>query len=73
MEQKRSNKSNMKTLLVIGNILFILLIVFDVYLFFTKTSMVAKSLSAGSFVLLVALLVLSLGKTPKSRFRKEGE
>ena len=66
MEQKRSNKSN-KTLLAIGKLLFILLIVFDVYLFFTKTSMVVKSLSAGSFVLLVALLVLSLSKTPKSQ------
>jgi len=67
MQQKRSNKSNMKTLLAIGKLLFILLIVFDVYLFFTKTSMVVKSLSAGSFVLLVALLVLSLSKTPKSQ------
>ena len=72
MEQKRSDKSNVKTFLVIGNILLILLIVFDVYLFFTKTSIVVKSLSAGSFVLLVALLVLSLGKTPKSRFRTQG-
>lgn len=65
MEQKHSNKSNRKTLLGIGNILFILLIVFDVYLFFTKTAMVAKLLAAGSFVLLIALLVLSLRKTTK--------
>ena len=65
MEQKRSNNSNVKALLVIGNILFVLLIVFDIYLFFTKTAMVAKLLAAGSFVLLLALLVLSLRKTTR--------
>lgn len=65
MEQKPLNNSNRRTLLVIGNILFILLIVFDIYLFFTKTTMVAKLLAAGSFVLLIALFVLSLRKTIK--------
>lgn len=65
MEQKQSNNSKRRTLLGIGNILFILLIVFDVYLFFTKTSIVAKSLAVGSFVLLMALFILSIRKTVK--------
>lgn len=65
MRQKHSNSSNGRTLLGIGNILFILLIVFDVYLFFTKTSIVAKSLTLGSFVLLMTLLILSVRKTVK--------
>ncbi len=65
MGQKQSNNSKRRTLLGIGNILFILLIVFDVYLFFTKTSIVAKSLAVGSFVLLIALFILSIRKTVK--------
>ncbi|MFD1928917.1 hypothetical protein ACFSFY_12820 [Sporosarcina siberiensis] len=69
MGQRNSN-INEKTLLGIGNIIFIFLIVFDVYLFFTKTSMVAKLLAGGSFVLLMALLILSLKKTikPQEKF-----
>lgn len=65
MGQKQSNNSNRRTLLSLGNILFILLIVFDVYLFFTKTSIIAKSLAVGSFVLLMALLILSVRKIVK--------
>ncbi len=65
MGQKQSNNSKRRTLLGIGNILFILLIVFDVYLFFTKTSIVAKSIAVGSFVLLMALFILSIRKTVK--------
>lgn len=65
MGQRHSNNSNGRTLLGIGNILFILLIIFDVYLFFTKTSIVAKSLTVGSFVLLMTLLILSVRKTVK--------
>lgn len=61
MEQ--NGLKNKKIGIVVGQIIFILIMIFDVYLFFTKADLTPKLLSAGSFILLLVLLIISFKKS----------
>lgn len=50
---------NRRNGLLIGQVVFILFMMFDIFLFFNKTGTAPKLIAAGSFVLLLILSVIS--------------
>lgn len=57
MQQSDLISSNKKMSFIVAGILLSCVLIFDVYEFFAKTSIVAKLLVTGSFILLLFLLI----------------
>ncbi|RSL35242.1 hypothetical protein D7Z54_01345 [Salibacterium salarium] len=57
MQQDSLNSGNKQIGLIIALIMLSCILIFDVYLFFENTAIVAKLLATGSFILLMFLLI----------------
>lgn len=66
MQQKIMNLSNKIKSQVIASIMLSAFLIWDVFIFFNKTTITSKLLAAGSFIILLSLLILFWNQTLKN-------